>query len=190
MRLLLTGKEAFAYTSRTASLTQFVSLAIAGSMLIAIGAHIAVPLPFTPVPMTLQTFAVILVGMLLGPVGGFAAAALYLFEGLAGAPVFSLHGVGGILQLLGPTGGYLMSYPLAAALAGALYSRRTYVRGVVAGLASTTLMLVCGAVWFALITHLSAHTVWIATLAPFLAGEAVKILAAAGIATALPRMGR
>ncbi|ADV82828.1 biotin transporter BioY [Terriglobus saanensis] len=160
---------------------------IAGSMFIAICAHIAVPLPFSPVPMTLQPFAVILMGMMLGPVAGSAAAAAYLFEGLAGAPVFTTHGPGGLLQLLGPTGGYLMSYPFAAAIAGALFAcRRTFFAGALAGTAAMALVFLSGAVWFATLTHAPAHAVWIASVAPFLPGEVVKICAAAGIASALP----
>ena len=79
--------------------------AIAGSLLVAICAHVSVPLLFTPVPLTLQTFAVLLLGLTLGPATAFAALALYLVQGAAGLPVFSPHGPGGILQLMGPTGG-------------------------------------------------------------------------------------
>jgi len=173
--------------SRASSIVRNAVFAIAGSMFIAICAHIAVPLPFSPVPMTLQPFAVILLGMTLGPIAGSAAAAAYLLEGLAGAPVFTTHGPGGLLQLLGPSGGYLMSYPLAAAIAGALFARRrTFLMGVFAGTIATSLVLLSGAVWFANLTHAPAHAVWIASLAPFLPGEVVKICAAAGIASALP----
>ena len=96
------------------------TIIVAATGFVAICAHISVPLPFTMVPLTLQTFAVILVGMLLGPTAAAAAMTLYLAEGAMGLPVFSPHGPGGLAQLLGPVGGYLLSYPFAAALAGAV----------------------------------------------------------------------
>jgi biotin transport system substrate-specific component len=187
MSLSIAGKNSV-ISSKASSIVRNAALAIAGSMFIAICAHIAVPLPFSPVPMTLQPFAVILLGMTLGPIVGSAAAAAYLLEGLLGAPVFTTHGPGGLLQLLGPTGGYLMSYPLAAAISGALFTRRTFFSGAIAASAATILVLLSGAVWFATLTHAPAHAVWIASVAPFLPGEAVKICCAAGIASALPNL--
>src|SRR5437868_4703907 len=81
--------------------------------------QISLPLPFTPVPLTLQNFAVILVGMVLGPTPGFSAMVLYLAEGALGLPVFTpTSGPAGMSHLLGPNGGFLFSYPLAAATAG------------------------------------------------------------------------
>src|SRR5271154_6375865 len=111
---------------------------VVGSLLVALCAHVSVPLLFTPVPLTLQTFAVLLLGLTLGPGTAFAALTLYLIEGAAGLPVFSPHGPGGILQLMGPTGGYLLSYPFAAALAGFLAQRMratftTYALAAAAG---------------------------------------------------------
>src|SRR5271155_569721 len=97
--------------------------AVLGSVLVAVCAHVSVPLLFTPVPLTLQTFAVLLLGLTLGPGTAFAALTLYLIEGAAGLPVFSPHGPGGLLQLLGPTGGYLLAYHFAAALTSVLYRR-------------------------------------------------------------------
>src|SRR6201992_2483335 len=85
--------------------------------LVAICAHIALPLGFTPVPVTMQTFAVLLLGLLFAPGPAFACMALYLAEGARGLPVFNPHGPGGLAQLLGPTGGYMMAYPLAGPLA-------------------------------------------------------------------------
>ncbi len=85
-------------------------------------------------PLTLQNFGVLLVGLLLGSKRGFAALALYLAEGAVGMPVFSLPGVGGIAQLLGPTGGYLMMYPFVAFLAGWIMERgaRSFLRAAIA----------------------------------------------------------
>ena len=90
---------------------------IAGSALIALAAQIAIPIPFSPVPLTLQPLAVLLVGVVLGSVRGAAAASLYLLEGASGLPVFA-QGHGGIFWLAGATAGYLYSYPLAAWTAG------------------------------------------------------------------------
>ena len=94
-----------------------VLLVAGGSVLIALAAQLAIPLPFTPVPLTMQPLAVLFVGIALGSTRGAAAATLYLLEGVGGLPVFA-QGHGGALWLLGPTAGYLYSYPAAAALAG------------------------------------------------------------------------
>ena len=96
------------------------AMAVAATAFVALCAHVSIPVFFTPVPFTLQPFAVILVGLLLGPAGAFAAMMLYLAEGAMGLPVFTPQGAGGVAQLLGPTAGFLFSYPLAAAAAGAL----------------------------------------------------------------------
>src|SRR5258708_27327523 len=87
------------------SMTGRIVLAVGATALVAACAHVSLPLPFTPVPLTLQNFAVLLVGMVLGPVAGFSAMVLYLAEGAIGLPVFNPHGLGGVAQLLGPTAG-------------------------------------------------------------------------------------
>src|ERR1700744_4226565 len=89
-------------------------IVLAGSALVAVCAHIAIPLWFTPVPVTMQPFAVLLLGFLLSPQVAVAAMLAFLAEGAAGLPVFTPQGLGGVAQLLGPTGGYLLSYPLVA----------------------------------------------------------------------------
>ena len=94
------------------------ALVVSATLVIALCARVTVPLPFTPVPLTLQNFAVLLVGLVLGSAGGFAALLLYLAEGLVGLPVFNPTGPGGLAQLLGPTGGYLMAYPVVAFISG------------------------------------------------------------------------
>ena len=170
-------------------------LTVAASGLVAVCAHVSLPLPFTPVPLTLQTFAVVLVGMLLGPVAGFSAMALYLAEGAAGLPVFSPQGPGGVLQLMGPTGGYLLSYPLAAAAAGAVVRSlrpvaSRFARGVLAGAAGSAVFLACGAAWLAHVLHASAAATWTMAVLPFLPGEAIKIAAAAGMYGSMQRAKR
>ena len=94
------------------------AIVVGASFFVALCARVTLPLPFTPVPLTLQNFAVLLVGLTLGARRGFAALILYLIEGASGLPVFNPTGPGGVAQLLGPTGGYLMAYPLVAGVAG------------------------------------------------------------------------
>ena len=178
-----------------ASLLGRITLVVAASVLVAACAHVTLPLPFTPVPLTLQTFAVILIGMFLGPIAGFSAMILYLAEGAMGMPVFSPQGPGGIAQLLGPTAGYLFAYPLAAAAAGwtvralpKITSR--FTRAVLAGVAANVIFFALGAAWLAQLLHLSGPAVWTLTVAPFLLGEVIKITAAAGLYSTLQRWQR
>ncbi|SEC54972.1 biotin transporter BioY [Terriglobus roseus] len=180
----------FAVNGRSRSLDLLVRAAVvvAASLFVALCAHIAVPLPFTPVPFTLQPFAVILVGMLLGPGAGFAAMAVYLAEGAAGLPVFTPAGLPGIARLLGPTGGYLFAYPLAAAIAGAvprMVKSPRFVAYALGGVAAMAVVYTCGALWFShqLGMHFSAALG--STVLPFALSDVVKICAAAGIAAAL-----
>ena len=117
------------------------TLAVAlGAALVAVSAQFAVPIPGTPVPVTLQVPAVLIVGGLLGPRLGALSMGVYLAFGAAGLPVFAPTGVPGIARLFGPTGGYLLAYPLAAALVGAVVGRgRSWgniALGLVGGLAA------------------------------------------------------
>jgi biotin transport system substrate-specific component len=137
-------------------LTNKAAFALAGSALVALSAHVSIPLGFTPVPLTLQPFAVLLLGLLLDPVTAFAALALYLGEGASGLPVFSPAGPGGVAQLLGPTGGYLMAAPVGDAI-----------------------LLVSGAAWLGMLTHASIRAVAAESIAPFLLTDSIKVLAAA-----------
>lgn len=171
-------------------------LAVAlATALVAICAHVSVPLGFTPVPVTMQTFAVLLLGLLFSPGAAFACLALYLMEGAIGLPVFSPHGPGGLAQLLGPTGGYLLSYPFAAALASLLYrrGRRPALRSFLAAAAATgvasMLILALGAIWLGLLTHATFSVVFAHSVAPFLPGDAVKILAAAACVSVFGSFG-
>jgi biotin transport system substrate-specific component len=154
--------------------------AVMATALVAICAHIAVPLGFTPIPVTMQTFAVLLLGLLFSPGAAFACLALYLVEGALGLPVFSPHGPGGIAQLLGPSGGYLLSYPLAAGLASLIYRRgqRRFVAALAAAGLASILILAAGATWLGLLGHMRFSVVFAQSIAPFLPGDAVKVLAA------------
>ena len=138
----------------------------------------------------MQTFAVLLVGMLLGPAAGAATLALYLAEGAVGLPVFSPHGPGGLAQLAGPSAGYLLSYPAAAALAGSLFAaaRRvvpTPLATLAAAATAGALILLSGSAWLMASLHLSlARALALGTL-PFLAGEACKVALLVAAVTAL-----
>lgn len=172
-----------------------VGLAVAASVFVALCAHLSVPLWFTPVPLSLVNFAVILVGLALGPVAGFAAMVVYLAEGASGMPVFSPHGLGGLAQLLGPTGGYLLSYPLVAAVAG-FFARRsglrtgTFFAAAVGSVAATAVLFFVGAAWLSHTYHLGTAAAFRLGVAPFLPGEVAKIAAASGIYTTLHRWYR
>jgi biotin transport system substrate-specific component len=177
------------------SLTGKILLVVAATGFVAACAHISVPLPFTPVPITLQNFAVLLIGMLLGPAAGFFAMALYLAEGALGLPVFTPYNAGGVAHLLGPNGGYLFSYPLAAAVAGgvvrAMQRITTRFRSALVATAIASLpIFAIGAGWLAYFLHLGISVAWTLAVAPFLLGEVIKITAAAGIFSALQRWQR
>ena len=110
-------------------------------------------------------------------------------------PVFSPHEPAGITHLLGASGGFLFSYPLAAAVAGwavrgTSFLRSRFARGIVAGVAASVVVFTLGAGWLAHFAHLSAASAWQLAVAPFLPGDAVKITAAAGIFSSLERWTR
>jgi biotin transport system substrate-specific component len=177
------------------TLTGKTMLVIAANVFVAACAHLSIPLPFTPVPITLQNFAVILVGLVLGPAAGFSAMVLYLAEGAMGLPVFTPHSVGGIAHLLGPNAGYLFSYPLAAAVAGWVVRAMQRVTSrfrsaLVASTIASLPIFLLGAGWLGHLLHLSGSAVWALAVAPFLVGEVIKITAAAGIFSALQRWRR
>jgi biotin transport system substrate-specific component len=163
-------------------------LVVGASLFVALCARVTVPLPFTPVPLTLSNFGVLVVGLLLGSRRGFAALALYLAEGAAGLPVFSPAGPGGIAQLLGPTGGYLMAYPFVAALAGFLFERgrSTFARAAAAGLAAEILLFFVGLSWLAVWAHSLAQAFRFG-LYWFLSAEVIKIFFAAAVAARFRR---
>jgi biotin transport system substrate-specific component len=188
-----TVSPAIAPRSRTWS--RNAGLAISGSLLVAAAAHVSVPLFFTPVPFTLQTLAVLGLGLLLGPSVAFSAMMLYLLEGASGLPVFSPAGPGGIAQLLGPTGGYLMAYPLAACASGWLYRRARHSRfvsnfgvAIASAAAGDVLILGAGAAWLAALTHLGPAKVAALGVVPFLPGDALKVIAAAALVTGIARV--
>ena len=180
--------------SLTQTLPFRIVLTIAATAFIAACAHVTVPLPFTPVPLTMQDFAVLLVGLALGPVAGFAALVLYLAEGAMGMPVFNPQGLGGVAQIIGPTGGYLLSYPFVAAIAGwgvrSLQIKNGFARAALACTFASIVLLAFGATWLAQYRHLGPLPVLHMAVTPFLPGNAIKIAAAAGIFSAIDRLRR
>ena len=169
-----------------------VAMALAGSALVAICAHVAIPLWFTPVPVTLQPFAVLLLGLLMGPRLAMGTMLAYLVEGAAGLPVFTPHGLGGMAQLLGPTGGYLLSYPIVAPLVSVWWrrSRQTFSSGLLIAGTGSLITLAMGATWLGMLTHAAPATVLNHAVIPFLPGDALKVCAAAGIAAGFSRLRR
>lgn len=179
--------------------------AVAGFALLTwAGARIAVPLPFTPVPGTLQTLAVLLAGLLLGARAGAASQILYLSIGLAGIPVFALPGAGPG-YLLGPTGGYLLGFALAAWVTGSISGRasadtgkrsgdpaaaRRLARVVLALVAGSAVIHASGLAWLTLQMGGSLSSAWALAPMPFALFDLTKIVLAAAVYFGAVRLGR
>ncbi len=159
------------------------ALVVGASLFVALCAHITIPIPGTPVPLTVQNFGVLVVGLMLGSRRGFAALALYLAEGAMGLPVFSPIGPGGIAQLLGITGGFLLAYPVVAWTAGYVleHGRKSFARAAIGGLLGEVVLFTSGVAWLAALTH-SASQAFRWGLYWFLFAEIIKVMMAAGIA--------
>jgi biotin transport system substrate-specific component len=164
--------------------------------LTAAAAQVSIPLPFTPVPFTLQPMVVLLGGAALGARLGMSAQALYLLAGIAGLPVFAASAVlpQGPLRLFGPTGGFLWSYPVAAFVAGSLAERgfdRRYLTSVAAMTCGLAIVFACGVTWLALFAR-PAGIGFDAALRtgfyPFVPADIFKILIAAAIMPSLWRL--
>jgi len=162
-------------------------IVICASAVIAVCSRFVLPLPFTPVPLTLGNFAVLLVGLTLGSRRGLAATALYLGWGALGLPVFSPAGPGGVAQLLGPTAGYLWAYPVVAFVAGWICERGAgLARNIVAGAIAELVLFAGGLSWLAVMTH-SWQQAAVFGLYPFFFAEVVKVMLAAAVALRLRR---
>ena len=154
--------------------------------LIAIGSYIIIPLPFSPVPIALQSFFILFAGLLLGARWGSASVAIFLLVGAIGLPVFA-EAKGGIVHFAGPTGGYLISY-IPAALLTAFISHaknRSRLRDILALTAGTVLIYVIGVTWLMLSLKLSPIKALSAGFFPFIPGDILKIAAAAALAPVL-----
>jgi biotin transport system substrate-specific component len=173
-----TSDRAFAFVRQ-------VGIVIAASLFVALCARMTLPLPFTPVPLTLQNFGVLLVGVVLGSRRGFAALALYLVEGATGLPVFNPTGLGGLAQLLGPTGGYLMAYPVVAFVAGWMWERgrKHFTRALISTIAAELLLFAAGISWMVIMLHVPFARAAQFGLYPFVFAEVLKVMCAAALAT-------
>ena len=166
-------------------------MVLAGTVFLALCAHLSIPMGFTPVPLSLQPFGVLLLGLLLSPAMAAMTLGAYLAEGAIGLPVFA-PGPVGIAHLLGPTAGYLLAYPMAAVLIAWL--RRRIGRGLAGALVSAAagdlVILLLGGLWLSLASHASFSSALVLAVAPFLPGDALKSAAAAVIATSWQRRQR
>jgi biotin transport system substrate-specific component len=156
---------------------------IAANILLALCAHIAIPLPWTPVPITGQTFGILLVAVLLGSRRGTIAVVLYLLEGMAGLPVLAPYGAPGAARFFGPTAGYLLAYPpaafvtgwLAERVAGIWFMRFAGLRLAGALLSGEAIIFLGGCSWLAIGAGLGWGHAFHAGLLPFLPGEIMKM---------------
>jgi biotin transport system substrate-specific component len=184
---------AIATPTRVASLLRASGVVLGGSALAAACAHVSIPLFFTPVPLSLAPFAVLLLGLLLSPRMAATTFAAYLLEGAAGLPVFAPSpAIPGLAHLFGPTGGYLLAYPLAAALIAVLWRRtgRSFAAAILCAAAGDLVILAFGSVWLAAIAPLTALSAATLAVFPFLPGDALKIAAAAAMAVGFRNLRR
>ncbi|HVU45085.1 MAG TPA: biotin transporter BioY [Terracidiphilus sp.] len=184
---------AVAAPTRATALLRAFGIVLGGSLLAAVCAHVSIPLFFTPVPLSLAPFAVLLLGLLLSPRLAAATFAAYLIEGAAGLPVFSPSpAISGFAHLVGPTGGYLLAYPLAGALISFLWRRsgRNFSAALLCAAVGDVAILTCGALWLAAMAPLPSLSAPTLAIFPFLPGDALKIAAAAAMAVSLRRLRR
>ena len=179
------------HTDTTAAVAIRVASVLFITALTAAAAQVSVPLPFTSVPFTFQPMVVLLGGLALGARLGAASQVLYLAAGIAGLPVFAASATlpPGALRLLGPTGGYLLAYPLAAFLVGTLAQRgfdRRYATSVLAMLAGLAVVYLGGALWLS--ASVGAQAALATGVLPFIAADVVKLFAAAGVMPAVWRL--
>jgi biotin transport system substrate-specific component len=169
--------------SRGLDLLLQAALIVGGSLFVAFCARLSIPLPGTPVPLTVQNLGVLLVGLALGSRRGFLALTLYLAEGASGLPVFSPWLSGGFAQLFGPTGGYLIAYPFVAALTGYIFERGkpTFARAAWASVVGEIVLFTGGIAQLYLLTHSFAKAISFG-LYWFIFAEVMKVMFAAGAA--------
>ena len=175
--------------SRLARFAQVVGPIVLGALSVALAAQFAVPVPLSPVPMTLQPLAVLVVGGLLGPAAGVGALVLYIALGALGLPVFAAAG-SGLPHLIGPTGGYLLAFPVAAGATGALVRRApTSVLRVLLACALGMVVIHIGGVAQLALLGGDPSLAFRVGFIPFLTGDLLKVgLAAAVILAVGPRL--
>ena len=169
-----------------------LALAAVLAALTAVTGGLSIPLPFTPVPLTLQVFFVFLAGSLAGPYYGALSMLLYLAMGSLGLPVFSRFGAG-LGHLLGPTGGYLLAFPIAAFISGLITSQRSptqvreYLRVSVGMLAALAGIYIIGVSWLSTYLHRSFLDTFLVGGLPFIPVDILKMIVATPIAVRLRR---
>jgi biotin transport system substrate-specific component len=160
-----------------------------GALVVALAAQVRIPLPFTPVPVTLQDLAVLTVGGLLGPAAGVAALVTYLLLGVAGLPVFA-GGGSTLAWLLGPTGGYLLTFPVAAFVMGRAAAHPGFGRALAGALLGMVIIHAGGVAQLAILTGDPATAFQLGSL-PFLPMALIKVALAAALVTRLaPKLPR
>lgn len=167
------------YLPRTAEWIRSLLLIVSGSLLLAALAQIEIILPFTPVPITGQTFGVLLIGAALGSKRGAAAMILYITEGGMGLPFFA-GGASGLGTLTGATAGYLAGFVIAAYAVGWLAERgfeRSVRTSVIPFLVGTLIIYTCGVAWLSIMLGSFSKAITLG-LVPFLIGDAIKLIAA------------
>src|SRR5579871_1805894 len=174
---------AVAVTAAPLGWLRAIGIVVCASAFVAVCAHIAFPLYFTPVPLTLQPFAVLVLGLFLSPELAAASLVAYLGEGAMGLPVFAPGPASapGLAHLFGPTAGYLLSYPFAAMLISFLYRRsgRGFVPALLSAAAGNVVILAVGALWLGIFSHAPIASVLGQSVVPFLPGDALKVIGAA-----------
>jgi biotin transport system substrate-specific component len=178
--------------SRSLSATRQVLLVVGASLLMAILARFSTPLPFTPVLLSLSNLGVLFIALTLGSRRAAAALLLYLAEGAIGLPVFSNGGLGGIAQILGPTGGFLMAYPVVAFLVGWITERseKSALRFTIAAFAGELLLFSCGVSWLMAIFRIPLAQAVNWGVYPFAFFEIMKIMVAVGASLRLHRFSK
>ena len=167
------------YFPRAANWLRELTLIVLGSLFVAALAQVEIPLPFTPVPITGQTFGVLLVGAALGSKRGALSLALYLAEGIIGLPFFA-GGAHGLSVVIGATGGYLIGFIAAAYIIGLLAERgleRNARTSFIPFLAGTVIIYTCGITWLSIVLGSFSKAVALG-MVPFLIGDVIKLLAA------------
>jgi biotin transport system substrate-specific component len=167
-------EQALAVSPSSLALRRVVAVLL-GAALVAAAAQVAVPLPGTPVPMTLQPLAVLIVGGLLGPGLGAASLIFYVVLGAAGLPVFTPIGLPGVARLVGPTGGYLLAYPIAAYAVGWLVGDGARLPRLVLAVLSGLVLIHLGGLAQLLILTGSVRTAARFGTLPFLVGDVIKL---------------
>ncbi len=170
-------------TSRSKVLLRDVLFIVGFSIFLALCAQVSFHIPFTPVPITLETLAVLLTGAALGSKRSGLTMLLFLAEGAAGLPVFE-GGTGGFIHLIGVTGGYLWAFPVAAFVVGLLCERgldRRILTSAFAMLPGTLIIYAIGVSWLAIVLHLNVVQAFTLGMLPFIPADLLKLIVAAAL---------